>query len=320
MLILSLIIIKFSNSERIHSCFSNITIKIMGPGTKNILYGDECLINSVKSNIILPDEIYLNDIKQTDIKVKYDLDDKLYIIKLVWNNITSNCNCLFKDCIDIFEIDFSGFDFSQGLSANQMFSNCTSLTSLNLHDFGTIKIINSGSMFSFCSSLIFLNLSQFDVTTVSDMGAMFYGCHLLTSLDLSNFITSQVSTAEMMFYDCPNLVYLNLKNAHFCHGNTNINNFLLASKNIVLCTGCDPIRSLVNNYGCAMVNCTENWKQNQKKLNIESNECVTDCSLTNNKYNYISKCFTTCPNGTYNNNFICESCHPDCKICDKSLK
>ena len=50
------------------------------------------------------------------------------------------------------------------------------------------------------------------------------------------------------------------------------------------------------------------------------NECVTDCSLTNNKYNYISKCFTTCPNGTYNNNFICESCHPDCKICDKSLK
>ena len=68
------------------------------------------------------------------------------------------------------------------------------------------------------------------------MGAMFYGCHLLTSLNLSNFITSQVSTAEMMFYDCPDLVYLNLKNAHFCHGNTNINNFLLASKNIVLCT------------------------------------------------------------------------------------
>ena len=39
--------------------------------------------------------------------------------------------------------------------------------------------------------------------------------------------------------------------------------------------------------------------------------------IKNNKYTYGSKCYTNCPNRTYNNNYICQDCHPDCKECEK---
>ena len=51
---------------------------------------------------------------------------------------------------------------------------------------------------------------------------------------------------------------------------------------------------------------------------METGECVDDCSSTNNKYNYNNECYKNCPNGTYNNTFKCENCHPDCKICEKA--
>ena len=38
--------------------------------------------------------------------------------------------------------------------------------------------------------------------------------------------------------------------------------------------------------------------------------------MTNYTYEYKYNCYSSCPNGTYNNNYICENCHEDCKECD----
>ena len=54
-----------------------------------------------------------------------------------------------------------------------------------------------------------------------------------------------------------------------------------------------------------------------KKINLENSECVLKCSDTKyNKYLYESRCYRTCPEGTYTNDYVCENCHPDCKTCD----
>ena len=74
-------------------------------------------------------------------------------------------------------------------------------------------------------------------------------------------------------------------------------------QNFVLCNNDDKIIKEVQKYGCPIINCSDNWLQNQKKINLENGECVDDCSLTNNsKYNYKNECFESCPNRTFNNN------------------
>ena len=212
----ALFLLSFSNGELIQSSFSNITIKIRGPGIQNIFYSGKCDINGYITNSIVPDEIYIDDIRQNEAKNNYELEEKIYSVKLVWKNTITKLNCFFKDCVNIIDIDFSNFDFSQGLEANQMFLNCKSLTSLNLHDYGPIKILSVGSMFRYCTSLSFLNLSNFDTSEITDFGGMFNECHSLTSLDLSNFQSNIVNIGVDMFYNCPKLEYVNIKKLHFC--------------------------------------------------------------------------------------------------------
>ena len=199
-----------------------------------------------------------------------------------------------------------------------MFYNCESLTSLNLYNSGTIELKGVRNMFTNCTSLSSINLSNFDLSNVLDMGGMFRGCKSLKSVDLSHCSYQDSNVADYMFWDCPNLEYINLGHIHFCSYPDNINNFQSTAKNIVFCTECTKLQPLFEQNNCAISNCTNNWRKNQLKINTENNTCVTDCFLTNNKYNYNNKCFPTCPNGTYNDSYLCNDCHSDCKTCEKS--
>ena len=298
----------------IFSFSSEITLKIEGLGMLNIFYGG----NSCNAGIFpRPDEIYINDNRQNDINDKYDFENPFNVIKLVWSNTNNNCNCLFKNCSNIIEIDFSKFDFTSGLNGYQMFYNCISLTSVNLYSSGTIIIHNLVEMFSYCKSLSSIDLYKFNISGIRDTSGMFRSCHSLTSLDLINFSNSNLNKGDYMFYDCPNLIYVNYMYGHYCHANNpSLSHFISAPKNIVFCSYCSArITSLVTTQ-CAINDCTSNWSQNQKKLDLESNTCVTDCSITNNKYLYLSKCYKTCPDGTYPISYNCNNCHPDCKKCD----
>ena len=204
-----LLIIIFQNAILINiitnqliSHFSIIQLEIQGKGFQKLFH---------ESNKY-PDLILINGINQNNIINIYELNETNNEIKLIWNESTSNCEGLFKDCLNITEIDFSDFDTSIVTDMSYMFSGCSLLSSLNLSNFNTYQVQYMGSMFYECSSLSSLNLSDFDTSKVISMSSMFSGCSSLTSLILSNFNTSQTLFMYNMFSKCSSLTYLNLYN------------------------------------------------------------------------------------------------------------
>lgn len=303
------------NPRMLHSHSSNITIKFKETGIQKIFYEGTSCNGALFPR---PKEVYINNQKQSEVKEKYDITEPMSEIKLLWYNTISNCNCLFKECTKIIDIDFSQFSFSSGLNANQMFANCESLTSLDFKKYGSIKLYSAYGMFQNCYSLKFLDITTLEVTSISDFAYMFNGCRSLISLDLNNFSGGHFLYGQYMFYDCPSLEYVYFGNAHFCYDYNNLNNFLKAAKNVVFCNGCCDITPKVSKYnGCAVNYCGSDWRTRQYKIDLSNQQCVRDCSTTsNNKYLYGSKCYTICPEGTYTNNLICEDCHSDCKKCE----
>ena len=262
--------------------------------------------------------MYINDEIQNNISAQYNFTKEDNVIKLVWYESRENWGCLFKFCDKITEIDFSEFDFSKSIEGNMMFFRCKSLTSLNINDFGTVKLKDGGSFFREMISMTSLNLSNFDMSEVTDIGWMFAGSTSLTSLDLSCLHSNNITVyVTHIFWNCINLEYINLNNTKFRIKNDSM--FMSTKKNFVICNNDERIIEEVYKYGCPIIDCSDNWHQKQKKINLENGECVNDCSETNNsKYNYKNECYENCPNRTYNNNYICEDCHPDCETCDKS--
>ena len=116
---------------------------------------------------------------------------------------------LFRACSSLTSIDFSSFDTSKVLDMHEMFYDCTSLQSLDLSSFDTSNVGDGmgdmAHMFGNCSSLTSIDLSSFDTSKVEDMRYMFEGCSRLTSLDLSSFDVSNATEMGGMFYDCYNL-------------------------------------------------------------------------------------------------------------------
>ena len=300
---------------KVKAYYSIITIKINSSGRQKILFdGGSCDRNELYDP---PDEIIINNARQYTIQTQYDFETTNNVIQLKWNQKRENWGCLFKYCRKINEIDFSQFDFSQNIHGNKMLFGCSSVTSLNINDFGKVKLIDAGSFFRQMSSLTSLNLSNFDMSGVTDIGWMFQGCTSLTSLDLTCLQTNSITEpVNHIFWECPNLEYINLNNTQFIV-NDNIE-FILAKKNLVFCNQDEGIIAKFSRIECPLNDCSESWRQNQKKLIFENDQCVDDCSSTTyNKYNYNNKCYNNCPNGTYNNNFKCEDCHPHCRTCNK---
>ena len=289
---------------------SNITIKIKETGIQKIFFdGETCY--STRPKFPYPDEVYINDEIQNNISAKYNFTREDNAIKLVWYESRENWGCLFKFCDKITEIDFSEFDFSKSIEGNMMFFRCKSLTSLNINDFGKVKLKDGGSFFREMISMTSLNLSNFDMSEVTDIGWMFAGSTSLTSLDLSCLHSNNITVyVTHIFWNCSNLEYINLNNTKFRIKNDSM--FMSTKKNFVICNNDERIIEEVKKYGCPIIDCSDNWRQNQKKINLENGECVNDCSETNySKYNYKNECYENCPNRTYNNNYICENCHPD---------
>lgn len=116
---------------------------------------------------------------------------------------------LFRACSSLTSIDFSSFDTSKVLDMHEMFYDCTSLQSLDLSSFDTSNVGDGmgdmAHMFGNCSSLTSIDLSSFDTSKVEDMRYMFEGCSRLTSLDLSSFDVSNTTEMGSMFYRCYNL-------------------------------------------------------------------------------------------------------------------
>ena len=348
LLIINFIQILSTYQQLFNKNFSKITLKVKGIGFNNILgralgYLIEAGDCSFK-NTNYPNEIYINGIGQKIINYSYYFNETFNLIELIWNNNIKDCSCMFHGCFNITEIDLSYFNSSELTNMYRMFFYCSSLTSINLNNFNTSIVTNMRSLFSLCSSLISLNLSNFDTSQVVYMNHMFSDCSSLISLDLSNFNTSnikdlralvqncisltslnlsnfdisKVTWINRMFSGCTNLEYINLKNFKENNLSSYANIFNTVIENVVVCIEINnqsKIFSQLLNKKCLTIDCSYNWKLNQKKIINESGLCIDNCENDlQNKYEYNSKCYNNCLNGIFEKN-KCKCELDKCLIC-----
>jgi len=334
-IILINVIIQVISTYKIYFLISKIekiTLKIKGPGSKNIFTS-----NIEFKNIYYPNRVKINGIFQTTpIAYNYPFIDNDNTVILEWDNQINNCFYMFYDCADITEIDFSSFETSQVTNMAVMFYGCSSLTSLNLYQFQTSQVTDMTAMFEYCSSLISLDLSYFHTSNVKYMNAMFSGCSSLTSLNLHlyyNFVTNNVNYMNHMFYGCSSLTSLNLNHFeidnvveinHMFYGCSNLeyinlNNFNEARlssdptyysnmfdgvpDNVVVCINENNIGTKIlpqiQAKKCFAKDCSTNWELSQIKIIKENGLCINSCNETEYKYEYNGKCYKNCANGYY---------------------
>ena len=188
--------------------FSNITLKVKGPGNSQIF----CPKDQGFPVYYYPDLIYINEKKKDSVEYSFYFNETENIVKLVWINRINKTEYMFKNCYNILEVDLSEFDNSEVTMMSNMFNGCTSLISINFDKIDTSKLIYIGSMFEKCSSLSSVNLSVFKNAKIKSLRFTFLGCSSLTLLDLSDFDTSEVTYMNNIFDGCTNLEYINMKN------------------------------------------------------------------------------------------------------------
>ena len=284
---------------------SIVTLRVSVEEESKVFYDSICN----KKPFTKPSKVYIDEIEKS-VKSKYILNPD-NIVKLVWENDITECQCMFKGCSSIVEMNFSNFntkcnrmidmfrgciklksldlsnfDVSSIIEMSNMFMNCWALTFLDLSNFDTSKTINMGHMFANCKSLTSLNISHFNTSILQYTDYMFNGCESLKILDFSNFDSSNLKLMDNMFINCKNLEYINLKNYKT---STLLNNnfFKGTPENFVVCTDNIDLINIRIKPECNIVDCSDNWKNNRKKINTENNICTDDCYSTNYKFEYI---------------------------------
>ena len=164
-------------------------------------------------------------------------------------------------------------------------------------------------MFYNCSSLASLDLSNFDTSNFKTLRSIFYGCSSLTSLNLSNFDTSQVTKINDLFSGCINLEYINLYN--FTEINVSDDQslyktiFNLVPDNAVICINIEKTENKIfpqlEYRTCITIDCSYDWRTNQKKIKYGTKECYDNCSIIS-QYEYNGKCYENCPDGLIDDN------------------
>ena len=124
---------------------------------------------------------------------------------------------LFRDFLNLEEIDLTNVNTSRTTNMASLFSGCTYLKSINFADIDTSKVTTMHSMFNDCAKLESIDLSRFDTSNVTSMIHMFCGCSSLTSIDLSKFDTRNVTDMKGMFAGCSGLTSLDLSGLKNCN-------------------------------------------------------------------------------------------------------
>jgi len=84
--------------------------------------------------------IYINEVFQERISSTYDFTEDNNIVKIIFKNQMSKCNELFKNCSEVYEIDFSDFDGSNMLDIVGFFDYCNSLKSIDISSWDVSKV------------------------------------------------------------------------------------------------------------------------------------------------------------------------------------
>ena len=292
----------------IQTVLSNIiTLKITGNGNKTILGFYSESIKFKRENF--PKHIYINNERQTELMYKYYFNQSDNLVELIWEDKISSCHNMFLRCDAIYEIDLSEFDSSNIDNIQSMFNRCTSLVSLNLNNFNTSKVKTMYKLFYSCESLKNLNLNNFQTYEVTNMTKMFDGCSSLVSLNLSNFDFSKVSGVDYMFMNCFRLEYINIINISEKNELTSYHNmFNNTPENLVICIDLDKNRNYIfpqiSKKAAYIIDCSDDWKSNQKKLINESGLCKEN----DRKYTFTKICYQNSVDKNLTNNLILSKC------------
>ena len=195
----------------------------------------------------------------------------------------SNMTAMFYGCEKLISLNISDLETSMVETMDYMFAGCVLLRPLDFTKFVTLNVVNMGFMFANCTSLDSLDLSKFDTSSVVNMNYMFCNCTSLSSLDLSKFDTSSVVNMNYMFYGCNQLDYINCENCVTQKSLTISNIFGGIPENIVICLNtiiAKKIYQEIKNKYCYVIDCTENWKRNQKKLDPQNSSlCISESTI-----------------------------------------
>ena len=168
-------------------------------------------------------------------------------------------------------------------------------------------------MFHSCILLTEINFSKFNTSALNHMDGMFYDCISLTSLNLSHFSTKQVESINNMFCNCLNLEYINLYN--FSDESLTKYNDMFSNipKNAAIClkenNSNTKIIEQIKNKSFYIIDCSNNWKLNRKKLIIKNNSYIDNCyNDPEYKYEYDGKCYNNCSYYYYIDNNINYKC------------
>ena len=276
---------------------TEITLKINKIGKQTILY-----YGYLNNKYPCPSEIYLNGyIQNLQNCSEIDIRESNSIVKLIWNNPLYTIDCLFCFSYNVIEINFINFDSSL----------------LNF----------TGATFGYCYSLLSVDLTKLNTKNSYFMGVLFQHCHSIKSINLGNFDTSNVKYFRQMFQDCPKLEYINLENFIETDVPDIINMFDGIAKNAVICIKKNKAKSIYNliksyNSQCFTISCEADWRKVQKKIDNDTNNCLDDCSLSeNNKYEYEGRCYSSCPKNTINfNNKCCTMTEAKKGVCKINIK
>ena len=234
-------------------------------------------------------------------------------------NSATTMGYMFYNCTSLISLDLSSFNTQNVENLEFMFYGCNSLTFLNLNNFNTSLVTTMTNMFYNCSSLESLEIKNFNTNSVIYMDYFFYNCSSLKSLDVSNFNTECVITMENMFFNCQSLISLNLSNFDLTSVFYFSNMFYNLNENFTYCYNKDYIKPEFQRELSPYENdCEKICILNSKKYIYEKGKCVLNCSNEDDlyKFEYNSKCYSSCPNGTHNsstNDYLCE----EGLFCDK---
>ena len=264
----------------------------------NMFYGCKNLISLNLSNF--------DTSSVTIMSVMFYGCEKLISLDLSNFNTSSvtNMENMFSDCQNLISLDLNNFNTSSVTSMGKMFSGCINLISLDLISFNTSSVTSMDKMFYKCQKLISLDLSNFNTSSVRYMQEMFSGCINLISLDLISFNTSSVFLMHNMFYNCKKLISLDLSNFNV-QANTQMNVMFNGTNcNMIICLSnieTNIFTFIKSNYPYLLnnSNCSDICFNKNKKISIENNKCVLECS-NDYIYDYKNICYNKCPNGTYN--------------------
>ena len=142
---------------------------------------------------------HLNDISNKF----HSLINGIIEIRISFNIPLTSVFQLFKDCLNLIEIDFSNLEGSNLENLNSAFENCDNLELADLTLINGEKIYTMNNLFNGCQKLKYVDLTGFKPKQNVSMQNTFKNCASLNYVDLSNFHSYNFSG---IFTGCNNLL------------------------------------------------------------------------------------------------------------------